>query len=129
MTVWIVSLEWNQPPSEVTGDTGICGVFTEEAAALACRAETQAEFENEGSDVYAYSMWQGRYCETCGKDLRGWTEPVHVCAPSPKTPYCTTCGSERTGPDDTCDKDHDLWDIDVHCTEHEVQTVFKPATT
>lgn len=121
MKVWIVSLEWNQPPSEVTGDTGIVGVFADEAKALACRAETQAELEKEGSDIYEYSMWQGRYCSTCGKDLRGWTEPVHVCDPNGADAFCDHCGAELTA-NGTCDNDHDTWDIDVHCTEHEVQS-------
>lgn len=127
MTVWIVSLEWNFPPSEVTGDTGIVGVFLTETAARQSQRETQEEFDQQGSAVYGYSYESGRYCIACGEQgTKGAAD--HACQnafPADAEEFCDQCGAEL-GVNNTCDNDHDEWDIDVHCTEHTVVETAQP---
>lgn len=115
MTVWIVSLEWNQPPSEVTGDTGICGVFTTKEAAEAAAAAERKEYDEDGDSVYQFSMRDDHYCGWCGEETCQCHDREYDDAE-----FCTACGAELkdTG---SCDNDHDEWDIDVHVTEHEVK--------
>jgi hypothetical protein len=74
-TVWIVSLEWNFPPSEIVGDTGIVSVHTNEADAKAAQEAEQTEWASKDRKVYAFPHLE--------------------------------------------DNDEE-WDIDVHCSEHEV---------
>lgn len=118
MKVWIVSLEYNdRAPSEVTGETGILGVFVNEADARALQAAEQAELHEDYQIVYQYSHEPGRYCIACGEEAAG-----HVCKnafPEDAEEFCDLCGAEF-GNNNTCDNDHDEWDIDVHCTEFEV---------
>ncbi len=117
-TIWIVSLEWNDPPSEVTGDTGIVAVFDNKADADACAAAERAHMESECElSVYNYSMREGRFCGWCGED----DAPDHNCErPDIDEPvYCDHCGAELTETG-SCDNDHDEWDIDVHVTEHQI---------
>lgn len=111
-SVWVVSLEWNRAPSEVTGDTGIVGVYATEAAARFAQEATRCEFDNDGQCVYQYTMREGRYCSSCGE------KPEHSdlgCTHADPT-FCDQCGAELKATGD-CDNDHDEWDIDVHCTE------------
>ena len=71
MTVWIVSLEWNFPPSEVTGETGIVSVHgSEESARKAQRAE-QEQLHAEGRKVYQFSPAEG------DEDPDEWDIDVH----------------------------------------------------
>jgi hypothetical protein len=115
MKVWIVSLEWNHPPSEVTGDSGIVDVFDNEAAARTCQLATKREFETNGDDVYEFSYVAGRYCSGCGLDAPG----EHTCEYPDSEEFCDHCGAELNA-NDSCDNDHDAWDIDIHCREYDV---------
>lgn len=119
--VWIVSLEWNQPPSEVTGDTGIVGVFANEATAQAAGHAERFQLDAEGTSVYQFSMCAGRYCSTCGQETEQLGSCVHECtAPDEDDDaFCDHCGAE-TNDRGSCDNNHDEWDVDVHVTEHEV---------
>lgn len=120
MKVWIVSHEWNQPPSEVTGDTGIVGVFADEGPAIKAAHAERLELEKNGETVYQFSMLAGRHCLACGQQNMVDGTP-HDCDESPETEdFCDYCGAALKE-DGTCDNDHDDWTIDVHCTEHEVQ--------
>jgi hypothetical protein len=122
MTVWIVSLEWNQPKSEVTGDTGIVGVFVDEDTARVAQQAERAELAEAGEVVYQYSIGDGVYCAACGErelDARGfqhWCE----CDPDTEAEFCVQCGAELNDRL-SCDNDHAEWDVDVHCTEHTVE--------
>lgn len=122
MTVWIVSLEWNQPPSEVTGDTGIVGVFATEGQAQKAAAAERLEREQDGSTVYEFSMLAGRHCVSCGEQNVQDDGTPHKCAnpDGSDNVFCDYCGAECHA-NGGCDNDHDNWDIDVHCTEHEIQ--------
>lgn len=93
MIVWIVSLEWNDPPSEVCGDTGIVGVYATEAAAqAAATVERRRIIMEDGQRVYGF----------CGHGDGIMT--VEAC--------------DESG--EACDDDHDAWDLDVHVTQHTV---------
>lgn len=119
--VWIVSLEWNQPPSEVTGDTGIVGVFEHEGAARQATDAAKAEWEDAGYTVWQFTNREGRYCIGCGEPHRT-NGKEHTCTASPDAEnFCDYCGAELKE-NGGCDNDHDEWDIDVHCTEHEVKS-------
>jgi hypothetical protein len=52
--VWIVSLEWNFPPSEVTGDTGVVSVHQTKDGAIAARKAEQQRLHEEGQKVYNF---------------------------------------------------------------------------
>jgi hypothetical protein len=118
--VWVVSLEWNQPPSEMVGDTGIEGVYAEEGPAQTFAHATRLKLEEDGHDVYEFSMLAGRHCIGCG-DVNMKDGKPHVCKAEPDNEdYCDHCGAELTD-NGTCDNNHDEWDVDVHCAEHEVQ--------
>lgn len=119
MKVWIVSLEWNRPTSELTGDTGIEGVFAEEGPAQVFALKTRRTLEADGRNVYEFSMLAGRHCIGCG-ELNTVDGKPHVCTAPEKDDFCDQCGAELTD-NSTCDNDHEEWDVDVHCTEHEVQ--------
>ncbi len=120
MKIWIVSLEWNRPPSEVTGDTGIVGVYATEALARASQRETQREFDEDGDQVYRYSMGGDLYCTGCGERATDKEGKPHVCQSGFVDEFCSDCGAELND-NDSCDNDHDDWDIDVHCTEHTIK--------
>lgn len=124
MTVYVVSLEWNHPPSEVTGDSGIEGVYATRALAEAAAATTRRQFEQDGSTVYRFSMAEGRYCAICG-ELRAVEADPYLQAgcscDEGDEEFCDQCGAELTD-HKTCHNDHDEWDIDVHVTEHDVIT-------
>lgn len=127
MEVWIVSLEWNHPPSEVTGDTGIVDVFVGSGAEQAARKRQRQEQESfdEHEQVYEYSMAPGRYCIACG-------ELKAVCLgqgcpnidPESAEEFCDHCGAELNR-FNSCDNDHDEWSIDVHCHKFEATEVNK----
>jgi hypothetical protein len=125
MNVWIVSLEWNRPPSEVTGDTGIVGVFADEDSARVAQHAERAELDEAGEVVYQYSIGDGVFCVACGEreiDERGI---AHTCTALPDHPeeFCAQCGAELNDRL-SCDNDHAEWDIDVHCTAYEVKTTL-----
>lgn len=121
--LWIVSLEWNTPPSEVTGDTGIVGLYATEAGALAAAAAERANYDQQGQQVYQYSQIQGAYCSTCGeanpRDAAGRPQQ-QPCSVGDEDKWCDHCGAELTD-SGSCNNDHDEWDIDVHVTSHQVQ--------
>lgn len=123
MTVYIVSLEWNDPPSEVTGETGILGVYaTREAAAAAALAERQT-LEAEERTVYNFTYHEHRYCAGCGAENAATVDGFTPCPEAEQHDefhWCEYCGAELTERE-TCENDHDEWDIDVHVSEHEVQ--------
>lgn len=120
MQVWIVSLEWNHPPSEVTGDTGIVDVFVGPGAEQAARQRQRQEQESfdEHEQVYDYSMAPGRYCIACGE----LTAVCH-CLKSAEA-FCDHCGAELNR-FNSCDNDHDEWSIDVHCHQFDAIEVNK----
>jgi hypothetical protein len=126
MVVYIVSLEWNDPPSEVTGDTGIVGVFATKAAAdAAAVAERQRWSADERVDVYQYDNIEGAFCELCGepapRDEAGKpTSCQRQHGPDDAIEWCDYCGAELCDSGD-CHNDHDDWYIDVHVTKHEVK--------
>ncbi len=122
--VWIVSLEWNQPPSEVTGDTGIVDVFFNEDDALKCQLATQWEHD-ERQMVYEFSQVAGRHCVSCGEIAVDEKGVEHTCKNEladheDREEFCDYCGAECHA-NGGCDNDHDNWDIDVHCCEYDVQ--------
>lgn len=126
-SVWIVSLEWNQPPSEVTGDTGVVDVFTNEAAARTCQLATQREHDEDGQTVYEFSMVAGRHCVNCGYQDVQDDGTKHVCVNADETSeglFCAYCAAECHA-NGGCDNDHDDWDIDVHCREYSVLEVAR----
>lgn len=97
MKVYIVSLEWNEPPSESTGDPGIVGVFFSRVAAEAAATEERRKLvTDEGLHVYGYCLHG---------DADGELIPTGQCEAE----------------DRECNTDHDEWDIDVHITAHTVQ--------
>lgn len=98
MTVWVVIIEWNQPPSEVTGDPGLVGVYATQASAEAAKLAEQKRFDAEGQMVYQYTNHAGSHCGACGDPTDG-------------------AELKDTG---SCDNDHDEWDIDVHVREAQV---------
>lgn len=117
MKVYVVSLEWNQPSSEVTGDPGLVGVYATREAADRAAAGERKEHDENGEQVYGYTMGEGVYCPVCGE-----REPCYdaACVASNEDgAFCDQCGAEAkdTG---SCDNDHDEWTIDVHVTEMEV---------
>lgn len=61
-TVWVVVLEWNQPPAEATGDPGLVGVYhSKESADRAADAERK-RFDAQGQFVYPSGK-----CMVCGE--------------------------------------------------------------
>lgn len=126
MKVWIVSLEWNTPPSEVTGDTGIVGVYAEEADAQLAGSAERARLHREGQNVYQYSQAAGAWCSGCGQETPRTPLGEPLACPNEAdhdvADWCQYCGAECTDSGD-CNNDHDEWDIDVHVTEHEVHGV------
>lgn len=131
-SVWIVSLEWNFPPSEVTGDTGIVKVFAgPDAARLAraCQQQEQADLDADGRLVYQFSIKPNRYCIGCGEEAEQHAGG-HECANPDAEDFCDQCGAElkESG---SCDNDHDEWEIDVHCHEFpvvQIETVREAVT-
>lgn len=121
MTVYVVSLEWNFPPSEVTGDSGIVGVFATQALADAAAVKERREFEQNGDKVFGFTMAEGRYCGICGELRALNTDPdVQGCScDEGEAVCCDQCGADLNERG-SCDVDHDEWDIDVHVTEHQV---------
>jgi len=120
-TVWVVSLEWNDPPSEVTGETGIVGVFATEAAARVAATAEKRERHDDGQTVWQFSMAPDSHCIACGEAMGPLA--VHVCKnafPKDAEEFCDRCGAEL-GNHNSCDNDHDAWDIDVHVTAHEIK--------
>lgn len=124
--VWIVSTEWNIAPSEVTGETGIIGVFATERAAQLAGAKERAEYDAGGQTVYNYSQDEYAYCAWCGeackRDELGKPQecPCEKANDPGAYDFCHHCGAELTDSKD-CNNDHDEWDIDIHVTEHTVQ--------
>ncbi len=122
--VWIVSVEWNQPPSEVTGDTGIVGVFADEAKAKIAAATERRNYDDNGTEVFNYSYEDGSYCGECGEACdRSDDGALLPCKRKHEdTPYqwCEQCGAELTETG-SCNNDHDEWEIDIHVTEHTIQ--------
>lgn len=124
MSVWIVSVEWNFPALEVTGAPGICGVYsTSEAAEIRAAAERKS-YDEDGQQVHAFSMADGRYCGACGE----LTKECHCSGAAERTAFCHQCGAE-TNANESCDNDHDEWDIDVHVTEHQINGAGPDATS
>jgi len=119
MTVWVVSLEWNQAPSDVTGDTGIVGVYATEAAADAARRAEQERLHAADEQVYGYSTGEDCYCPRCGVRWGTGAHRERDCNPDGEETYCSECGDELGA--EGCDREHDEWTIDVHCTEMIVQ--------
>jgi hypothetical protein len=118
--VYIVSLEWNAPPAEVTGDPGLVGAYARKAQADRAAEVERQRLDKEGQQVYAYSMRAGRYCGACGEDDR--VPGAHaLCSDTSEPEFCDRCGAEYTEIG-TCDNDHDEWTIDVHVSELEVQS-------
>ena len=116
MTVWIVALEWNQPPCEVTGDPGLVGAYWTQADAERVAAATRRQWDAAGEQVYEYSMREGRYCIACGV---ADTVADHHCEDQGES-FCDQCGAELSEVG-TCDNDHDEWTIDVHVRELTVE--------
>lgn len=118
--VFVVSQEWNKPPSEVCGDPPIVGVFATEASAIAARLKECQSLEDDGYDVSGYSFEPERFCAACGEESTGEDGKPHECAnPDGENKWCDCCGAELKATGD-CDEDHDEWDIDVHVTVHPV---------
>jgi len=120
MTVWTVSLEYNdRAPSDVTGDTGILGVYLRQEDAEAAGLAERQQRHDDGQLVWQYSTVPGRYCGACGQEANEPGAHEH-CDQEGADAFCDMCGAENkeTG---SCDNDHDEWDIDVHVTEHEVR--------
>ena len=114
MYVWVVILEWNQPPSEVTGDPGLVGVYYDAKSARLARLEQQKAFDEQGQTVYEYTNAPGRYCCHCGElDAEHEDKLCPYAKDDEDGDFCSYCGAELkdTG---SCDNDHDAWDIDVH---------------
>lgn len=121
--VWVVSLEWNQPTSEQTGDPGVEGLFFDEQAARDFAHETRADLHTKGHAVINYSHEPGSYCALCGEEQRHATPKApHRCTvPSEADDaFCDCCGAELTD-NGSCDNDHDDWDVDVHVGRYEVK--------
>lgn len=116
--VWVVIIEWNDPPSEVTGDPGLVGVYATEAGAKAAQLSEQQRFDSEGSNVDGFTMRDGRYCSVCGEDTGDPTH-THDHGPDAEAEFCDCCGAELTAVG-SCDNDHDEWDVDIHVRETEV---------
>lgn len=120
-TVFVVSIEWNDPPSEVTGDTGVVAVRATQTSAEAVAMDERRKLEDEGRAVYDYSQVAGRYCAACGFDTYECAADHECNEPDDEAQnFCDHCGAE-TNSRESCDNDHDAWDVDVHVSEHEVQ--------
>lgn len=126
MNVFIVSLEWNDPPSEVTGDTGIEGVFIDKASADARAHSERVTLERDDNRVvYNFTNRAGRYCAWCGTeqayDVASDSFSACTCGAGPddQETYCDHCCAELTDTE-SCLNDHDEWEVDVHVTEHHV---------
>lgn len=128
MSVFVVTIEWERPSSEVTGDPGICGVFlTRSAADLDAYAERKS-YDEAGETVANYSMVEGRYCGNCGEQIKySPVTKVCQCSGAGEESFCDCCGAELND-NGECDNDHDEWTIDIHVTECEVRGIG-PADT
>jgi len=131
MKVWVVNLEWNEPPSEVAGDPGIIGVYaTREGAENADRLE-RARLHADGYIVYQYSYADEAHCVLCGEEAprNDKGEPMDCPCPmddSPDVRFCGNCGAELNDRGE-CDADHDAWDVDVHGNAFDVLELPAPA--
>lgn len=121
MTVFSVSLEWNDPPSEICGDPPCVGVCATREGAETRRLVECKALDEDGYTVHDFSIVAGRTCGACGEHEQDENGNPHTCA-NPKGPvmWCDWCGTKlnRRG---SCDEDHDEWDVDVHVTEHQLE--------
>jgi hypothetical protein len=124
--VYVVSVEWNEPPSEVTGDPGIVCVCANEALANEARHAERLSLDSQGHSVYELSNTPGRYCAFCGEPNAVNADGTFAECKAPENfadaEWCDCCGAELNHVDE-CDNDHDEWDVDVHVTPHELRGV------
>lgn len=118
--VWVVMVEWNIAPSEVTGDPGLVGVYSTAAKAEAAAQAERVDYNEQGQTVHNFTNAPDSHCIGCGQRTEQPGTGVHECSNPDAEEFCGHCGAElkETG---SCDNDHDEWDIDLHVREVEIE--------